>query len=200
LYKLNLLNGTVQSKFDLLNKKPDLFHSICLLNNQLYIIHQQELIGLNSDSGDKMKNLSLKFLKSGSSLFEGVGNDIISISSYSMNMNFHSQPILQYLEDQKMEKKQVIKIETSTNEMEEMFSKFKENIKLKNRKYHLKTYKNCFTGQEATDLIMKLFSLKDKNQAIAIGKNFTQLGYIAHVTQDHGFKNTSGLFYKIVYS
>jgi hypothetical protein len=199
LYKLNLLNGTVQSKFDLLNKKPEIFHSICLLNNQLFIIHQQELISLNSDSGDKMKNFSLTFLKRENTIFEQGGNDIISISSNQMNMNFHSQPIFQYLEEQKMEKKQV-KIESSTNEMEEMFLKFKENIKLKNRKYHLKTYKNCFTGQEATDLIMKLFQLKDKNQAIAIGKNFTQLGFIAHVTQDHGFKNTSGLFYKIVYS
>ena len=203
LFKINILNGKLISKIEL-NKKSELFHTISNLNNNLFLIHQLNLISINSESMEIISNFNLKSI-----LFNelnkftvggGGGNiKIFSISSNQFNFNFNSQPILQFLDDDKIEKKneKIKTIEVTKNEIEEMFLKFKNNIKLKNRKYHLKTYKNVFTGSEGTDLIFQLFSLKDKDNAISIGKTFLQNGYISHVTSDHTFKNTSRLFYKI---
>eukprot|EP01080_Neovahlkampfia_damariscottae_P003435 gene3435-6084_t len=194
LFKIDLLNGKLISKIEI-NKKRELFHTIANLNNNLFLIHQFNLISINSES---LKQLSIFNLKSIIFQTNNQSNHY-SISSNQFNLNFNSQPILQFLEDESIEKKneKIKSIEITKNEIEEMFEKFKNSIKLKNKKYHLKTYKDVFTGSEATDLIYQLYSLNEKENAISIGKSFLQNGYISHVTNDHTFKNTNRLFYKI---
>jgi hypothetical protein len=77
-----------------------------------------------------------------------------------------------------------------------MWEAFKENIKIEDRKYHMKTYPQCFVGSEAVDVMMNIFELKEKSEAVSIGRSFMDLGLFYHVAFDHTFKD-SFLFYRI---
>ena len=71
-----------------------------------------------------------------------------------------------------------------------------EGLEIKNRWYHLKCYKDCFVGSELVAWLMKNRSLNVK-EAIALGQNLLEHKVIAHVCNDHTFKDDF-LFYRFI--
>jgi len=71
-----------------------------------------------------------------------------------------------------------------------------EGIEIKNRWYHFKCYKECFVGSELVVWLMKKRSVNEK-EAIALGQNLLEHKVIAHVCNDHTFKNDF-LFYRFI--
>jgi len=65
-----------------------------------------------------------------------------------------------------------------------MINSFKSN-----RKYHLRTYKNCFVGREAVDYFIKKGYAADRQAAVAFGDNLLRKHYFHHVVLDHSFKD-----------
>ena len=68
-------------------------------------------------------------------------------------------------------------------------------IEVRDRKYHLKTWKQCFV---ATDLVKWLITseyAKDESEAITLGNELVEHLHIIHVNRDHDFKN-EGLFFR----
>ena len=76
---------------------------------------------------------------------------------------------------------------------------------IKDRKYKLKTYKQCFIGKEIIPIIieMKLIPISVTNKtdneqnAVKFGNQLMQSDIIKHVTRDHTFKNDK-LFYEFI--
>ena len=69
-------------------------------------------------------------------------------------------------------------------------------LEIKNRWYHFKCYKECFVGSELVDWLGENRSLSEK-EAIALGQNLLEHKIIAHVCNDHTFKNDF-LFYRFI--
>ena len=70
-----------------------------------------------------------------------------------------------------------------------------ENIlEIKNRRYHLKRYPQCFIGSELVDYLVKNKG-KTTGEAIYIGQDLLEYGLIQHVCNEHTFKNDF-LFYR----
>ena len=69
------------------------------------------------------------------------------------------------------------------------------HLDIKNRKYHLKTYKKCFIGKEAILPIINLGFATSESSAVEFGNKLLKAKIIAHVENQHNFKNDS-LFYK----
>eukprot|EP00127_Corallochytrium_limacisporum_P003291 Clim_evm140s147 gene=Clim_evmTU140s147 len=80
------------------------------------------------------------------------------------------------------------------DQLAEKFSEFKISANVANRRYLLRTYHDCFVGDEATQLLAEICKVKIP-QAEEIGQKFLNQGLIEHVTGDHGFKN-SKYFYR----
>eukprot|EP00959_Pyramimonas_sp_CCMP1952_P332839 6969760-Pyramimonas_sp.AAC.1 len=51
----------------------------------------------------------------------------------------------------------------------------------------MSTYSSCFIGSEAVDFIMKLFELKNRDEAVRAGQKLRELGMFEHVAEDHDF-------------
>lgn len=70
----------------------------------------------------------------------------------------------------------------------------KQMLEIKDRRYKLKLYRQCFIGSELVDYL-----IKDKNittaEAISLGQSLLERDLIYHVTNDHQFKNDY-LFYR----
>eukprot|EP01104_Vermistella_antarctica_P011653 TRINITY_DN3278_c0_g1_i1.p1 TRINITY_DN3278_c0_g1~~TRINITY_DN3278_c0_g1_i1.p1 ORF type:complete len:492 (+),score=79.16 TRINITY_DN3278_c0_g1_i1:187-1662(+) len=64
---------------------------------------------------------------------------------------------------------------------------------VKDRKYHLKKYRNCFVGSEAVDWIVNRVDVKRK-EAVEIGIHLQRAGVFVHVCDDHVFKDESLFF------
>lgn len=69
-------------------------------------------------------------------------------------------------------------------------------VEIKNRWYHFKCYKECFVGSELVSWLMENRNLSTK-EAIALGQNLLEHKVIAHVCNDHTFKNEF-LFYRFI--
>ena len=88
---------------------------------------------------------------------------------------------------------------------------FREGIEIKNRKYHMKTFKNCFIGSEAVTWLVDNQWVPNRQEAVLLGnfllKTYAQStkshpfltnnssGLICHVTKAHSFADKY-LFYK----
>ncbi len=70
----------------------------------------------------------------------------------------------------------------------------KQTLEIKDRRYRLKIYRQCFIGSE---LVEWLKQNKDvlAVEAISLGQSLLEHNLICHVTNDHQFKN-SFLFYR----
>jgi len=64
---------------------------------------------------------------------------------------------------------------------------FKENVIIKDRKYHMKTYPQCFIGSEAVDYLIQSGSANSREEAVNIGKALQAMHLFEHVTRDHQF-------------
>ena len=69
----------------------------------------------------------------------------------------------------------------------------KGGLEIKNRRHHLKIYKQCFVGSEAVDWLVNHLNISRK-QAVVIGTKLVQKRVIYHVTNEHSFKDEY-LFY-----
>jgi hypothetical protein len=70
----------------------------------------------------------------------------------------------------------------------------KNGIEIKDRKYKLKTYPQCFLGNEAVTWMNKNFQMTSED-AMKLGNQMIELGIIHHVSFEHTFKN-EGLYYR----
>lgn len=70
-------------------------------------------------------------------------------------------------------------------------------LDIKDRTYHLKTYKSCFLGSDCVALLIALGHARTIEQAEALGDSLITMGVIQHVTNDHNLKNDY-LFYRFL--
>lgn len=69
---------------------------------------------------------------------------------------------------------------------------------IQDRKYHLKTYKECFVGKEFVDWLIAKGEARNRVDAVDLGKHLVEAGVIGHVVSDHNFKDEF-LFYRFKY-
>src|SRR5690606_26163704 len=67
------------------------------------------------------------------------------------------------------------------------------------RRYHLRTYRNCFVGREAVDwfLQQKSLGLTTRKQAVKFGNRLLKHHHFHHVAFDHPFEDRR-LFYRFL--
>lgn len=71
-------------------------------------------------------------------------------------------------------------------------------LDIRDRTYRLKTYPQCFVGEEATPVIAKALNCS-LQQAVAVGQDLGALGLLVHVTHDHNFQNEN-LYFRLAVS
>ncbi len=81
-----------------------------------------------------------------------------------------------------------LNIDTLAQEMRSVYG-----IEIKDRRYLLKIYPNCFVGSEAVAWLMRTQGI-NKSDAICIGQIMMKRGLIHHVVDEHDFKDEY-LFY-----
>jgi hypothetical protein len=75
---------------------------------------------------------------------------------------------------------------------------FRNHVVIRDRKYHFRTYKRCFVGTEAVDVMLQLGLAKTRAQAVKLGNQYLIMdGLFRHVCGDHPFQD-SYLFYHFV--
>lgn len=73
--------------------------------------------------------------------------------------------------------------------------KLKATKVIKDRRYHLKSYKSCFKGDELVTWFVENKHASSRVEASAIGCSLLMHGVIHHVVDDHNFKD-EGMFYR----
>lgn len=81
-----------------------------------------------------------------------------------------------------------------SDELEELTTHLRANLEIKDRKYLLSSYKNCFVGSEAVDLMVSAKLSPTRESAVHLGQMLIAANVIQHVTKDHAFKDEK-LFY-----
>jgi len=71
-------------------------------------------------------------------------------------------------------------------------------VEVKDRKYHLKTYKKCFVGSEAVDWLVAKLNLVDREDAVSVGRELMRLQFFSHVCDDSQKFKDAYLFYKFL--
>eukprot|EP00533_Pseudo-nitzschia_delicatissima_P008001 CAMPEP_0116087272 /NCGR_PEP_ID=MMETSP0327-20121206/5279_1 /TAXON_ID=44447 /ORGANISM="Pseudo-nitzschia delicatissima, Strain B596" /LENGTH=681 /DNA_ID=CAMNT_0003578337 /DNA_START=68 /DNA_END=2113 /DNA_ORIENTATION=- len=82
-------------------------------------------------------------------------------------------------------------------DLDKIALQFKENVKLEDRMFRLKTYKQVFVGTEAVDYLIKSGAATNREDAVELGKALQQMGIFEHVFRDHGFEDEY-LFYRML--
>ena len=73
---------------------------------------------------------------------------------------------------------------------------FKKNVKLEDRRYYLKTYKNSFVGTAAVSFLVDSGYAASREDAVRLGQILaSEYHLFEHVTRDHPFKDED-LFYR----
>eukprot|EP00040_Diaphanoeca_grandis_P029963 m.176461 g.176461 ORF g.176461 m.176461 type:complete len:293 (-) comp31847_c15_seq1:104-982(-) len=81
------------------------------------------------------------------------------------------------------------------NAGEKLYDEVRASGIIKDRRYHLKTYKQCFRGNEMVTWMLENSYASSRSEAVAIGSSLILHGIYHHVTDDHNFKDT-GMFYR----
>ena len=72
--------------------------------------------------------------------------------------------------------------------LQQMAKAFRECVDVKDRRYRLKTYKNCFVGSEAVDMLVSTRIANSRSEAVEFGRTLArELNLFSHVTEDHAF-------------
>ncbi|XP_065843297.1 DEP domain-containing mTOR-interacting protein-like [Oscarella lobularis] len=71
----------------------------------------------------------------------------------------------------------------------------KDKNMIKDRKYHLKTYKKCFVGKEFVDWLIANGDVPSRDEGVKEGRELLEAGVIHHVCDDHHFRDEH-LFYR----
>ncbi|MEO1350093.1 MAG: mechanosensitive ion channel protein [Cyanobacteria bacterium J06635_15] len=61
-------------------------------------------------------------------------------------------------------------------------------IQIKDRQFHLKTYRRCFVGSEAVDWLVSYLSISRK-EAVQLGQRLIDENWIHHVLDDQAFQD-----------
>lgn len=69
-----------------------------------------------------------------------------------------------------------------------------EGVSIRERRYRLQTYPDCFVGLDAVDWLVRAYNIT-RQQAVAIGQKMLERGIIHHVLDEHPFTD-SYLFYR----
>ena len=71
----------------------------------------------------------------------------------------------------------------------------KTGVERRTRTSRLRSYKDCFVGNEAVDWLLNVLSLDQRSEAVAIGEAMMHRGLILHVSKSEPFcDNKSALF------
>uniref|UniRef100_A0A7S3A396 DEP domain-containing protein n=1 Tax=Rhodosorus marinus TaxID=101924 RepID=A0A7S3A396_9RHOD len=79
--------------------------------------------------------------------------------------------------------------------IDEIVSAFKTSVVVKDRKHMLKTYKKCFVGSEAVDVLVREDIVSNRKDAVAVGQLMLDQGIFHHVLREHQFEDAK-LFYQ----
>jgi len=82
-------------------------------------------------------------------------------------------------------------------DLDKIALQFKENIKLEDRKFRLKTYKQVFVGSEAVDYLIQSGAAVSRQDSVELGKALQEMHIFEHVLRDHGFEDEY-LFYRML--
>jgi len=77
----------------------------------------------------------------------------------------------------------------------EIYAKFKSIVDIRDRRYHLKKYKQCFIGEDAVRQMVTHGLVASDSQALTLGNIFMEEGLLSHVCEEHAFENNH-IFYK----
>jgi hypothetical protein len=66
---------------------------------------------------------------------------------------------------------------------------------IKDRRYHLKVYANCFVGNDMVDWLLRKGEVDSRAEAVAMMQKLLENEVIHHVCDDHEFKDEK-LFYR----
>ena len=86
--------------------------------------------------------------------------------------------------------KQVLDTDFSAKICHEMH--VSEELEIKDRRWKLRIFKNCFVGEEAVTWLCKRLQIS-RSEAIEIGQKCLEQGYFYHVLEEHYFED--GYFY-----
>jgi hypothetical protein len=82
--------------------------------------------------------------------------------------------------------------------LDELAELFKKGVTIEDRKYHLKSYKDCFVGKEAVDFLISSGSANTREDAVILGLSLQENFHLfEHVTRDHAFADDH-LFYRFL--
>eukprot|EP00953_Heterococcus_sp_UTEX-ZZ885_P036241 18684-Heterococcus_DN1.PRE.3 len=82
-----------------------------------------------------------------------------------------------------------------TLNVEALVANMRASIEVKDRKYHLTTYKSVFLGSDGVNWMLQEGVANSSEDACDIGDLMISQGYLHHATRDHSFKNEA-LFYR----
>ena len=78
-----------------------------------------------------------------------------------------------------------------------MLTIFQKSVAVKDRRFHLRLYKNCFVGSEAVDFLVGSNLADSRTEAVDIGRSIArEFQLFEHVAKDHEFKDAY-LFYRM---
>jgi len=80
--------------------------------------------------------------------------------------------------------------------LNDLASAMKAGVEVKERKYRLKSYPNCFIGQEAVDWMLVNLPIRDREEAVQLGNKLLAAGYVKHaVDANKIFKDGDHYYY-----
>ncbi len=85
--------------------------------------------------------------------------------------------------------------ERTDPDLDELADRFRDLVDVRDRRYHLQTYEQCFVGSEACDRLVEAGLADDRGQAERLGDRLLEAGLFHHVTRDHPFRDDH-LFYR----
>ena len=71
--------------------------------------------------------------------------------------------------------------------------KMAEEVELKDRKYYMKTYSNCFLGTEAVKWMTQSLEIS-KEEAVKLGQSLLFNDFIHHITRKEQFEDKEHLY------
>ena len=72
--------------------------------------------------------------------------------------------------------------------LERMAKVFRECVDIGDRRFRLKTYKRCFVGREAVDMLVNTRVANTRSEAVEFGRTLArEMNLFSHVTGDHAF-------------
>ena len=75
------------------------------------------------------------------------------------------------------------------NDLDAIAEAFKQNVKLEDRKYLLRTYHQCFVANEAVDYLVASGAAPSRHDAVELGRALQSTFLFEHVTRDHQFSD-----------